>query len=236
MFFSCRPPGPRAPGSSPPWPASMAMTTSRLPPAGTGNLATGWLGVTGTAGVLGVGVAGTEGVRSAPWSYRSTTRRLPYCWLGGRTKLFGVTWADRSNTRRTSFGVRCAERTAVIGVLDSLSLSSTVVSWAPLTSMTMRLGALRVNRLCCTGPDRSNTRRVLSGARQIRTLLICVAARTSPAPNVSRTMKPANNARRRNPQPMFILMLLWSGWRTRLRPAHRAVQGAACGHPLAGQW
>ncbi|MNP17303.1 hypothetical protein D3C76_1097320 [compost metagenome] len=47
---------------------------------------------------------------------------------------------------------------------------------------------------------------------------------------------PGHQRPQAQPPTHFYLMLLWSGWHTRLPPAHRAVQGAACGHPLAGQW
>ncbi|MNF94275.1 hypothetical protein D3C76_1182770 [compost metagenome] len=82
-------------------------------------------------------------------------------------------------TRRNSSGERCAELTLVIGVLARLKCSRLMASWAPLRSTTIRSGAVRMNKLCCTGPLRSNTRRVLSGARQIRTPRTSEAARAS---------------------------------------------------------
>ncbi|MCY1175641.1 hypothetical protein D9M71_558260 [compost metagenome] len=73
----------------------------------------GWVGVTGTAGVVagvctGAGAGGgvLAAIASASWSYRSTTKRLPYCALGARVKLFGVTDFFRSTTTRRSVGVR----------------------------------------------------------------------------------------------------------------------------------
>ncbi|MCY1446288.1 hypothetical protein D9M71_628430 [compost metagenome] len=137
----------------------------------------GWAGLTGTAGVVtgvctgaGAGVGALAAMASASWSYRSTTRRLPYWALGARVKLFGVTDFFRSTTTRRSVGVRWAERTLLIGVLEVATLNG-AARVAPLMSITRRSGALRVKTLCCTGPDRSKTSRVLSGARHRRTLL-----------------------------------------------------------------
>ncbi|MCY1270325.1 hypothetical protein D9M71_471190 [compost metagenome] len=128
----------------------MATTMSRLPPGTGGSLLTGWVGVTGGCGVLGA--VATRGalasLAATSGSNRSTTKRLPYCWLGAREKLFGVTADDRSITTRKSVGVRWAERTLVIGVLLRDSCSSLVASWAPLISMTMRSGAVRVKTEC----------------------------------------------------------------------------------------
>src|SRR5690606_19453382 len=107
-----------APGSSPPCPASITTTMSRLP-FGTGvSLIGGLAGLIGTAGAVLAAVSATIGaaLASDASSNRSTTRRLPYCWLGASVKLFGVTAFLRSMTTRKSVGVRCAERMLVIGV------------------------------------------------------------------------------------------------------------------------
>ncbi|MCY1269159.1 hypothetical protein D9M70_176460 [compost metagenome] len=214
----------------------MATTMSRLPP-GTGGslLGAGWVGVTGAWGVLGaVATWGAlASLAAASWSNRSTTRRLPYCWLGARAKLLGVTAAETSITTRRSVGVRWAERTLVIGVLLRDSCSSLVANWAPLISMTMRLGAVSVKTECWTGPDRSKTRRVLSGARQRRTPRTSAAARTSAANAASRTPIPANSARERIPHPIFVFMLPRPGRHTMLRRARCVATTAANGRPLA---
>ena len=201
--FSRWPAEPEAPGSSPPWPASITTTTLRLPLGIGGNLTSGCAGVTGTTGTVATLVAGRLGARSAPWSYRSTTRRLPYWALGARTKLFGVTAFFRSITTRRSVGVRCAERMLVIGVLAVCTFSGPP-RVAPLMSMTRRSGAVSVNTLCCTGPVRSKTSRVLSGARHRRTLLTWVAATALNAMTLSNTPTTLANARKRIPNPIII--------------------------------
>src|ERR1700712_2399553 len=130
----------------------MTTTISRLP-LGTGvSLISGLDGLTGTAGVAGAAVAGVSatdgvGLASAALSYRSTTRRLPYCWLGARVKLLGVTAFFRSITTRRSSGVRCAERMLVIGVL-AVGTFNAPPSVAPLMSITRRSGDCSVKTLC----------------------------------------------------------------------------------------
>src|SRR5476649_1004640 len=155
----------------------MTITMSRLP-LGTGvSLISGLAGLIGTAGAVATVVSGRValGAASAALSNRSTTSRLPYCWLGARTKLLGVTAFFRSMTTRRSVGVRWAERRLVMGVfaVDTLSGAARV---APLISITRRSGDVSVKTLCSTGPDRSNTSRVLSGARHKRTLRTWEAA------------------------------------------------------------
>ena len=202
--FSCWPREPEAPGSSPPWPASITTMMSRLPAGaggGGGSLTWGCEGLTGTAGTvatLGVGAGG--GAASAGLSNRSTTRRLPYWALGAREKLLGVTAFFRSMTTRRSVGVRWAERMAVMGVL-AVETFSGAARLAPLMSITRRSGAVKVKTLCWTGPDRSNTSRVLSGARHRRTLFTCEAARALTVIAASNTPTTATNARKRIPNP-----------------------------------
>ncbi|MCY1173283.1 hypothetical protein D9M73_134390 [compost metagenome] len=150
----------------------------------------------------GVGAGG--GAASAGLSNRSTTSRLPYWALGAREKLFGVTAFFRSMTTRRSVGVRWAERMAVIGVFDVLTLSG-APRVAPLMSMTRRSGAVRVKTLCCTGPVRSNTSRVLSGARHRRTLLTFESATASTVTAKNNTPTAATNARKRIPNPIIYL-------------------------------
>src|SRR3990167_6375297 len=232
----------------------MAITIARLPlgiGAGGGSLAGAGCMGTGTTGrtlgggltaagaPTGAGLLATGGLSaaapSASLSYRSTTRRWPYCWLGARLKLFGETAADRSITRRKSVGLRCAERMLVIGVLLSDSVSSLVANCAPATSMTIRSGALRVNTLCCTGPDRSNTRRVLSGARHSRTLRkSAAAASASPSSNANSTPSPAVRARTPIAHPIIVVP-----WPEQHTTTHRARPGAAktaSERPLERQW
>ena len=201
--FSRWPAEPDAPGSSPPWPASITTTTLRLPLGIGGSFTSGCAGVTGTTGTFATLVAGRLGARSTPWSYRSTTRRLPYCAFGASTKLFGVTGFFRSITTRKSVGVRCAERKLVIGVL-AIGTFNAPARVAPLISITRRSGDVRVNTLCCTGPVRSNTKRVLSGARHKRTLFTWVAATALTAMTLSNTPTTLTNARKRIPNPIII--------------------------------
>jgi hypothetical protein len=70
--------------------------------------------------------------------------------------------------------------------------------------MTRRSGAARVKTLCSTGPDKSNTSRVLSGARHNRTLLTCEAANALTATTVINTPTAATQARMRIPFPIMI--------------------------------
>lgn len=159
-------------------------------------------GTAGTVATLGVGAGG--GAASAALSNRSTTSRLPYCALGARTKLFGVTAFFRSMTTRRSVGVRWAERIAVIGVLAMATFNG-AARVAPLISITRRSGAVRVKTLCWTGPDRSNTSRVLSGARHRRTLFTCEAASALKVIAASNTPTTVTNARKRIPNPINYL-------------------------------
>src|SRR5690606_7002606 len=91
-------------------------------------------------------------------------------------------------------------------------------SLAPLTSMTMRSGAARVNTLCCTGPDRSKTRRVLSGARHRRTPRTAEAASASAARAANNTPTAVTSAPMRITNPIVSCSLL-------------AAQGLAPGLP-----
>ncbi|MNF85914.1 hypothetical protein D3C84_683320 [compost metagenome] len=175
---------------------------SRLPAGAGGSLTGGSTGVTGTGATVATLVGAGIGAASAALSNRSTTRRLPYWAFGARVKLFGVTAFFRSMTTRRSVGVRWAERMAVIGVLavDTFSGAPRV---APLMSITSRSGAVRVKTLCCTGPVRSNTNRVLSGARHRRTLLTFVSATASTVTAKNNIPTAATIARKRIPDPII---------------------------------
>src|SRR5690554_448289 len=165
----------------------MATTISRL-------LEVGEVDSFGVTAVVGGLLIGAVAVWLAPLlgkiSNKSTTRRCPYCWLGVKVKLFEVTCAEMSKTMRSSSASRLPERTWVIGELPPVKPFSSAESLVCLISITIRSGALKVNTLCSTGPVRSNTRRVLSGARHKRTLLICVIAKASSGNN----MQPMNAA------------------------------------------
>src|SRR5690606_14668397 len=128
------------------------------------------------------------------------TRRWPYCWFGGSEKLLGVTSRDRSSTTRRSEPSRGAERSPVTGVLSSASPPVDAAKVAPEMSITMRSGLARVNSVWSAGPVRSKTRRVLSGARQRRTLLISAACTTP----LSSMLAPASNA-----AAYFIIVLIF---------------------------
>ena len=112
-----------APGSSPPCPASIAMTISRLLLGNGGSLIAGRVGDTGAVGVLGVVVAGTLAVdaaaASAALSNRSTTSRWPYCWFGVSVKLFGETSELKSMTTRKVSASYFAARNPEMGVFCS---------------------------------------------------------------------------------------------------------------------
>src|SRR5471032_1235994 len=179
----------------------MTTTMSRLPAGAGGSFTGGSTGVTGTGATVATLLGGGGiGAAASALSNRSTTRRLPYWALGAREKLFGVTAFFRSMTTRKSVGVRWAERMLVIGVL-AVETFSGAARVAPLMSITRRSGAVRVKTLCWTGPDRSNTSRVLSGARHRRTLFTCEAARALKVIAASNTPTTATIARKRIPNP-----------------------------------
>ncbi|MCY1383343.1 hypothetical protein D9M69_714630 [compost metagenome] len=108
----------------------------------------------------------------------------------------------RSMTTRKSVGVRWAERMAVMGVFEALTFSGAPRD-APLMSITSRSGDVRVKTLCCTGPVRSNTNRVLSGARHRRTLLTFVSATASTVTAKNNIPTAATIARKRIPDPII---------------------------------
>ncbi len=91
---------------------------------------------------------------------------------------------------------------AVIGVL-AVETFNGAPRLAPLMSITSRSGAVKVNTLCCTGPVRSNTRRVLSGARHRRTLLTFVSAIALTVTAKNNIPTAATIARKRIPDPII---------------------------------
>ena len=109
----------------------------------------------------------------------------------------------------------------VIGVFAVCTFKGPA-SVAPLISITRRSGAVSVKTLCCTGPVRSNTSRVLSGARHKRTLFTCVAATAFTVMTLSNRPTTLTNARKRIPNPVINCFPM-PIWHTRI---HRVNRGA----------
>ena len=155
------------PGSSPPWPAEIATTISRLSPDGVAAFeATLLVALSGLSRSDPSCTDKAVATRSSLESYRSTTRRWPCSALGSRVKLLGWVLVFRSITTRSRPPSRVALRRPVMGLSSNSMSPRRVAKEESAMSITTRSGASRVKSLYSTPPLRSNTSLVWSGARQ----------------------------------------------------------------------
>ena len=189
--FSRVPLRPSAPGSWPPWPASIATTMSRPFTSAAASRLTGALasiarGLTAAAPAASTSVEpGAVAARADDAGGISTTSRGPDAPSGPTVKLRIGRAASRSSTRRWRPPACGPERTALTGPCPS----GNALRWANSAlsmSMTMRSGLSPANTSNSVGAVSSTTSRVPSGPDQRRTSVIFAgAAVQAGAPNSS---------------------------------------------------
>jgi len=163
--FSRTPVGPAAPGSLPPWPASIAMTISRP---------------VGLVFVLPVAGRGNDGIflttRGASSGNKSTTRRCPCLPFGASKKLRGFAGEVISRTIRTVPSLRLALRMRCTAPVPDGNGNADRSICPGMISMTTRCGLDSMKILCSVRRDRSTAMRVLPACEAIRTSLICTGS------------------------------------------------------------
>ena len=144
--FSCVPRRPRAPGSSPPWPAS-TTTVSMRGAGGLGPAGAGFRGSSAAGGSVDSfrcrrAISGSGGTTG----YTSITSRWPYSPIGLRVKICGFASPFRSTTSRTTPGLNRPARRAVTYGSSALTFfadcSTMLRKSTPSRSSTSRSGFL----------------------------------------------------------------------------------------------
>ena len=205
------------PGSSPPCPAEIATMILRR-----SSLRTALVEFEDTVLVF----LGTSADSDS--SYRSTTRRSPCSLFGARVKLRGSTSTTRSITIRSVSPSRIALRIPLIGLSLKSSLDRSPTKDEPSISITTRAGLSSVNSLYSTSPDRSNTRRVWSGARHTLTS-------STSAADTAKLASSEQTARARVRQqllPLILLRLCCDFMTISLRHTSRCLLQRPQGHNL----